>query len=122
MGIHRLPFVITKLAPHLGEASQCTIFVEVILSSMLFIMRSAPVSLVSLDSPNDKGCSSSPFLHHQQCSMFVYMCVCACRGLQKPEEGLGSTGAGVICGCEPSNIGAENWILFLCERKYCMCS
>lgn len=40
----------------------------------------------------------------------VHACSCACRGTQRPEKGVRSTGAEVIGSCEESNVVA-------CEEK-----
>lgn len=48
----------------------------------------------------------------------MYGCVDMCTGvqlLQRPEEGAGSSGAGVTWGCESPDLGAERWTQILCK-------
>lgn len=40
--------------------------------------------------------------------MCVYICVGACRWLQRPKQNVRSLGFRAIDGCEPSEVGAEN--------------
>lgn len=40
--------------------------------------------------------------------IYMYECVRARTSPQRPEEGFGSTGAGVMGGCEAFNMGAGN--------------
>lgn len=34
---------------------------------------------------------------------------------ERPEEGVGSPGAGITCGCDPPSMGPGNWTWVFCK-------